>query len=178
MTAFFGFILVFVVSVFPGAAIASAQPCETRPLAFGVFQGGELEPTDCRFPADSCSDCFGPVPGDYWTIEAAAGDLIAITLQGTTGRYGPGRIGPDLRVFDPGGQSVGDWWAHACESDFGGPTVVCAGRSLKAETTGTFRLLVIESGYMSVRYGGYAIRARHVTSTCPEHSQSRRRAIE
>ena len=57
MTALIRFILALVASALPGIATASAQQCEMRPLAFDTYQGGELEPTDCLFPAESCNDC-------------------------------------------------------------------------------------------------------------------------
>jgi hypothetical protein len=163
MATLVGRVLVLAVSFLSGAANASAQPCETRPLPFDVFQGGELEPVDCRVRGDVCSDCLSPVPGEYWTLEAGAGDLILISYRGTTGQYAQS-IGPSVRVFEPSGRETGGWWPPPCEADFGGQ---CAGHSFRAEAAGTFRVLVYESGYMRVRFGGYAIHARRVTTTVP-----------
>ncbi len=95
-----------------------------------------------------------------------AGDLIVITVQGTTGQFAGGSS-PGPVMFDPAGRNVGTYWNGTCDWASDVPSTVCGGQWLRVETSGTFRVLVRDSGYMVRHFGGYAIRARHVTTTVP-----------
>src|SRR5262245_21772964 len=76
----------------------TAQTCETRPLAFDVDQPGQLEPSDCRVDGAGCNDCFS-APGEFWTIDARAGELVLITV------WSP-ELSMVLRVYDSAGRRL------------------------------------------------------------------------
>ena len=133
--------IVIATTLLGSATNATAQECQTRPLAFGIDQAGELESTDCRFPGDICGDCRSPVPGEYWTLDVTAGEMILVTVQGTTAL---------LRVLDTMGRRVSPYWGSAEQS-------------FRAEASGTYRVLVLDAGYLRVTFGGYTIRAQRVT---------------
>ena len=149
------------VGIVIGATDASAQECQTRPLPFGTEQYGELEDTDCRLPAASCSDCVSVVPGEYWVIDARVGDLVVVTVNGRPAVAGgfTGAGAAYLRdIYDSTGRRVQGWPADE------------GGLRFKAEATGPYRALIVEGGYMREHFGVYTIRAQRELEGPPSPS--------
>ena len=134
--------------------------CQTRPLALDIDQTAELEPTDCRFD-QVCNDCRADAPGEYWTVDAAAGDVILLRTRST---YARALL---MRIVDATGRSVDARWAGSCDGWWDVPQRVCEGLWFKAEASGTYRAQVVEDGYMTLRFGPYTIRAQRVTTIVP-----------
>jgi hypothetical protein len=130
-----------------GVADASAQDCETRALALDDERTGELDASDCYFPTE-CDECPRGGRGEYWTLVASAGDVIAITIRKRTMQNPPSSYVSDgAGGFPSSGRGV---------ADTGASLVWFAAR-----TTGTFRLLLIGRGN---QVGSYTLRAQRVTT--------------
>jgi hypothetical protein len=131
--------------------------CQSFSLFFGIDQTGTLDASDCtvipigRFPVGFPEGLSGP--GEYWTMQVAAGDRVTITTESTT-------VPLDLIVEGPP-----SGWIITRGNDFsrlGRATV-----GFEAVVSGTYRVAVrSETSLAPGCCGTFVIRAT-VVSLCP-----------
>jgi hypothetical protein len=126
-------------------SLAEAQTCQSHPLPYGFDQTGVLDRSDCTV------NTIGPlrnVTGEYWTLMPEVGDLVVVTVAGTSYWH-------SMVILDPLDVIVG--------SNVNIEGNLSVHFTFTALTSGLYRVFVTDLVFRSNDSTTYTIRARRVT---------------